>query len=67
MCGGTEHIGAAMSLVSGQSNKGVIQLARLRMPYATNAITISIIRLSNVSLSMVPIGELIFARSVNQN
>ena len=55
-----------MSLVSGQSNKGVIQLARLRMPYVTNAITISIIRLFDVSLSMVTNGELVFARPVNQ-
>ena len=58
-----EYIGAAVGLVSDQSNKGIIQLARLRMLYATNATT----DLSNMSLSMAAIGESIFARSANQN
>ena len=64
--GGMEHIGAAMSPVSDQSNEVDIPLVHLRMLYATNAITISIIDLSNVFLSMVTIGESVFARSANR-
>ena len=59
-------MGAAMSPVFDQLNEGVIQLARLKMLCATNGITTSIINRSHVSLSMVAIGESIFARAVNQ-
>ena len=65
--GGMEHIGAATSPVFGQWNEVDTPLVHLRMLYATNAITISITGLSNVSPSMVTIGESIFARSVNRN
>jgi hypothetical protein len=62
-----EDMGAVMSPVSDQLDEGVIQLARLTMLYGTSAITISIISRSHASLSMVAIGESIFARSVNRN
>lgn len=59
-------MGAVMSPVFDQLNEGVIQLARFLMLCATNGITTSIINRSHVSLSMVAIGESIFARAVNQ-
>ena len=63
--GGMEHTAAAMKLVFGQSVEGDTLLARLTMPFATSAITTSVIGHSNVLLSMVASGESIFARSVN--
>ena len=60
-----EHTAAATKPVSDQLVEADMLLARLKMPFATSAITTSVIGHFNVFLLMVVNGESIFARSVN--